>query len=91
MKKIVHKNQLVITTLAVLIAVAGYISFDRSNADSDEVAKEANHSILIKEQNDLYAFFVGVIVMQLLSSEMSFAKGTYQDHVPVLKGRTNTF
>ena len=45
MKKIVHKNQLVITTLAVLIAVAGYISFDRSNADSDEVAKEANASV----------------------------------------------
>ena len=46
MKKIVHKNQLVITTLAVLIAVAGYISFDRSNADSDEVAKEANASVV---------------------------------------------
>ncbi len=45
MKKIVHKNQLVITTLAVLIAVAGYISFDRSNADSDEVMKEANASV----------------------------------------------
>ncbi len=45
MKKIVHKNQLVITTLAVLIAVAGYISFDRSNADSDEVMKEANANV----------------------------------------------
>lgn len=42
MKKIVHKNQLVITTLAVLIAVAGYISFDRSGVHTDEVMKQAS-------------------------------------------------
>lgn len=40
MKKLIHKNQLVITTLAVLIAVAGYISFDRTTANTDEVMKE---------------------------------------------------
>ena len=60
MKKIVHKNQLVITTLAVLIAVAGYISFDRSNADSDEVAKEANASVVEEDyviDNTTYDIF----------------------------------
>lgn len=59
--------------------------------NKEEVTQKSDYSILIKEQNDLYAFFTGVIVMQLLASEMSFVKGTYQDHVPVLKGRTNTF
>ncbi len=29
-KKIIHKNQVVITTLAFLIAIAGYISYDKS-------------------------------------------------------------
>lgn len=59
--------------------------------NDSELAKEADHAIIINEGNDLYAFFSGVIVMQLLASEMSFVKGTYLDHVPVLKGRTNTF
>ena len=33
MKKKVHKNQVVIATLAVLIAIAGYISYDKSGVD----------------------------------------------------------
>ena len=28
MKKIVHKNQVIITTLALLLAVVGYVSYD---------------------------------------------------------------
>jgi stage III sporulation protein AH len=36
-KKIVHKNQIVITTLAVLIAIAGYVTYDRK---TDDVAEE---------------------------------------------------
>ena len=35
-KKIVHKNQIVITTLAVLIAIAGYVTYDKKNADPKE-------------------------------------------------------
>lgn len=38
MKKMVHKNQVVITTLAFLIAIAGYISYDRSSSKEDPVA-----------------------------------------------------
>lgn len=37
MKKIVHKNQIVITSLAVLIAIAGYVTYDRK---SDDLAEE---------------------------------------------------
>lgn len=33
MKRKIHKNQVVIATLAVLIAIAGYISFDKSGFD----------------------------------------------------------
>ena len=36
MKKIVHKNQIVITTLAVLITIAGYVTYDKKNADPKE-------------------------------------------------------
>ena len=42
MKKRIHKNQVVITTLAVLIAVAGYVTYDRKNDDSKNVAAVAN-------------------------------------------------
>ena len=48
-------------------------------------------AIMIDESESIYAFYQAAIVMQLLSCEMAFTKGTYQDRVPVLKGRTNTF
>ena len=38
MKKRIHKNQVVITALAVLIAVAGYVTYDRKNDDSKNVS-----------------------------------------------------
>lgn len=41
MKKIVHKNQIVITTLAVLIAIAGYVTYDRKSDTSDQEVKTA--------------------------------------------------
>lgn len=42
MKKRIHKNQVVITALAVLIAVAGYVTYDRKNDDLKNVAAVAN-------------------------------------------------
>ena len=56
-----------------------------------EIADIADMSIMIDEKISIYAFYQAVIVLQLLSCEMAFLKGTYQDHVPVLSGRTNTF
>ncbi len=41
MKKIFRKNQVVITTLAFLIAIAGYISYDRTGAATTEESTEA--------------------------------------------------
>lgn len=42
MKKKISKNQVVIATLAVLIAVAGYISYDKSGISLKPSSKEAN-------------------------------------------------
>jgi stage III sporulation protein AH len=42
LKKIFHKNQLIITSLAFLIAIAGYVSYDRVNSTDEETAQEAN-------------------------------------------------
>lgn len=42
MKKKIHKNQVVIATLAVLIAIAGYISYDKSGIDLKSLTKEVN-------------------------------------------------
>ena len=42
MKKRVHKNQIVITTRAVLIAVAGYVTYDKKGADIKDAETVAN-------------------------------------------------
>ena len=42
MKKKIRKNQVVIATLAVLIAIAGYISYDKSGISLDPSSKETN-------------------------------------------------
>ncbi len=46
MKKIFHKNQLIITALAFLIAVAGYVSYDRVNTKEQDDVQEANADAL---------------------------------------------
>ena len=42
MKKKIRKNQVVIATLAVLIAIAGYISYDKSGINLQPSSQEAN-------------------------------------------------
>lgn len=42
MKKIFRKNQLVITALALMIAVAGYFSYMNNNIEDEQVAAEAS-------------------------------------------------
>lgn len=52
MKKIFRKNQLVITALALMIAVAGYFSYMNNNVDDDKVAAQAN--VEAEAQEDEY-------------------------------------
>ena len=42
MKKIFRKNQLVITALALMIAVAGYFSYMNHNIEDDTAAAQAS-------------------------------------------------
>ncbi|MBR4025934.1 MAG: SpoIIIAH-like family protein [Lachnospiraceae bacterium] len=42
MKKGIRKNQVVIATLAVLIAIAGYISYDKTGFQFDGLSKKTN-------------------------------------------------
>ena len=42
MKRKIHKNQVVIATLAVLIAIAGYISYDKAGIGAEPSDKETN-------------------------------------------------
>ncbi len=43
-KRKIHKNQVVIATLAILIAIAGYISYDKSGINLNPSSQEANAS-----------------------------------------------
>ena len=45
MKKVFKKNQLIITALALMIAVAGYLSFTDKNGNDEKVAMEASADI----------------------------------------------
>jgi stage III sporulation protein AH len=45
LKKIFKKNQIIITALALMIAVAGYLSFTNGNLEDTKVAKEANADV----------------------------------------------
>ena len=53
MKKIFHKNQIVITTLAVLIAIAGYVSYDRKNRHAEEEAQIVANTDVLNNETDL--------------------------------------
>lgn len=53
MKKIFHKNQIVITTLAVLIAIAGYVSYDRKNGHAEEEAQIVANTDVLNNETDL--------------------------------------
>lgn len=46
MKKIFRKNQLVITALALMIAVAGYFSYMNNNIEDNQVAAEVSADVL---------------------------------------------
>lgn len=46
MKKIFKKNQIIITALALMIAVAGYVSFTGDKGADDKVVSEANANVM---------------------------------------------
>lgn len=52
MKTKIHKNQVVIATLAVLIAIAGYISFDKSGLEPENQETNADGDLAENELTD---------------------------------------
>ncbi|MCR5704811.1 MAG: SpoIIIAH-like family protein [Eubacterium sp.] len=48
MKKVFQKNQVVVTVLAILIAVAGYLKYTYENPEALQTAKQANQSLYEK-------------------------------------------
>ena len=87
---------ILIAIILVVIAIVAILLINNSTSrvvitNDKEIADIADMAIMIDESESIYAFYQAAIVMQLLSCEMAFTKGTYQDHVPVLSGRTNTF
>lgn len=51
MKRKIRKNQVVIATLAVLIAIAGYISYDKSGIKKDDEDKTVWDELVWNEDN----------------------------------------
>lgn len=68
MKKIFHKNQVVITSLAILIAIAGYVSYDKKNQGEEDLLV-ANTDLLTSDQvaagEDTDGEFVDVLSTEL--------------------------
>lgn len=46
MRRIFRKNQIIITALALMIAVAGYVSFTKDKAKDDKIVAEANANVM---------------------------------------------
>lgn len=51
MKKIMKKNQVIITSLAILIAVAGYLNFSDVNLGSEDTEVSVDTSSILEEVN----------------------------------------
>lgn len=53
MKKIFRKNQLIITTLAVMLAVAGYLNYTNGEFGMDKDAKKANSKAITEDDSQM--------------------------------------
>lgn len=75
MKKIFHKNQIVITSLAVLIAVAGYVSYDRKSGSADKDAQVVSNTDLLNHETNDKADTDGADLAGLENSEEDLNPG----------------
>lgn len=72
MKKIFHKNQLIITTLAFMLAIAGYISYDRAN--NKDQAKQTNADALEEDyviDNSTYDIYEEIDSAETMGEEIA--------------------
>lgn len=88
MKKIFHKNQLIITTLAFMIAIAGYISYDRVN-NNKEKAAETNADALENDyviDNSTYDIFEEPGSTETMGEEIMLDEGLESEDVALTDG-----
>ena len=88
MKKIFHKNQLIITTLAFMIAIAGYISYDRVN-NNKEKAAETNADALETDyviDNSTYDIFEEPGSTETMGEEITLDEGLESEDVAITDG-----
>ena len=69
MKKIFQKNQIMITALALMLAVAGYFSFMKDDISDKNIAAEANANLLEEEYE--------ISDEDMISGEDIFVAGEY--------------
>ena len=86
MKKIFRKNQIIITALALMIAVAGYISYTKTNVAENEAIQTAGDNVDntydISEGDQIGEIFIqskGSIIINgsFANAEYIFAQLTY--------------
>ena len=82
MKKILKKNQVIITSLAVLIAVAGYLNFadvdlglknKEASADSSSILEDVDYDLTTMDSDMVYA-----TVFQITSHPEDYVGKTFQ-------------
>lgn len=79
MKKIFRKNQLVITALALMIAVAGYFSYMNNNIEDNEIAAEASADVEFVEDTYEISDEDGLITGEIFTDEGTGEELALQD------------
>ena len=95
MKKIFQKNQIMITALALMLAVAGYFSFMKDDISDKNIAAEANANLLEEEyeisDEDMISgedFFVAEEYVNLDGTEVTSDEVTASGTEVALNGNT---
>ena len=95
MKKIFQKNQIMITALALMLAVAGYFSFMKDDISDKNIAAEANANLLEEEyeisDEDMISgedFFVAEEYVNLDGTEVTSDEVTSSGTEVALNGNT---
>lgn len=89
MKKIMKKNQVIITSLAILIAVAGYLNFADVDLGSEDTEVSVDTSSILEEINYDITDETALLEENMASEEMEAADDDTIPGEAVLTGSTN--
>ena len=66
-KHVIHKNQIIITSLAILIAVAGYLSYDEHASRTS--AGETGSGVRLERSTEIVSLYDGTEMDSWISGE----------------------